>query len=374
MAVLLSLAMMFMLMLPAFAVDVDPASTEATLNKLVKKADIALPEATFKFTFTNTAAPENALPAAKEAVTASFKTGEFAKYDKNTGLYAKKKIVEIFTEKVDVMKRTPGMYEYVVTEEDPVYTQDKDELTKDNKKYNVYIRVDENGINGVWVEEDGKKKDGTEDPEKMDPNNPKSIKGCTFVDTYKAKTDDVNPDKPFDPEDAESYQFFTGNTVTGKYGDKELPFEYSVALNNPTATSTLKAYVLKKGEKPSEDKLVALEYGKIKAGITLKDGEYLVIREGLEPGTAFTVQQTANADYKTTFSLDGADPKEGLKVEGTVKADKNKKVQYVNTCKKEDKDVNPTGILIQNLPYILLAVVAVGGIVYYFKRNRKENA
>ena len=371
-AVILSLAMMLMLIVPAFAVEVDDANTAATLNKIVKKADVELPEATFNFKFENIDAPKGATKIAKQDVTAKFEKKDFIQYEDNTAVYTSKRIKDLFSEEqVNEMKRTPEVYVYKVTEEEVKdFTADNDELTTDDKEYKVFVRVSKDGINGIWVaDENGDKRDGTNDPSEMDPFED-NITGCTFVDTYTVKTEDVDPEKPFDPETEDTYQFFTGNTVTGKYGDKELPFNYTVTLENKNATKKLEAYKLTKGQKPEHDKKVAIEYGK-PAKVALKHGEFLVIREGLEPGTKFTVEQAEVEDYTTEATLDGK-AVNGIKVAATVTAEANKKVAYVNNCTKED--MNPTGVLIQNLPYILLAVVAAGGILYYFQKTRKENA
>ena len=46
-------------------------------------------------------------------------------------------------------------------------------------------------------------------------------------------------------------------------------------------------------------------------------------------------------------------------------------VAYTNTF--DDASVSPTGILINNAPYIILALVAAGGMTFYVVKKRKEN-
>ncbi len=121
----------------------------------------------------------------------------------------------------------------------------------------------------------------------------------------------------------------------------------------------------------------------------LKHGQTLRFYE-IEAGTKYSVteklatsgvtkadQYTASATAKvggTDVTVDTVDKHKDLTVETYVIDDDTATlddVAYTNTF--DDDSVSPTGILINNAPYIILALVAAGGMTFYVVKKRKEN-
>ena len=106
--------------------------------------------------------------------------------------------------------------------------------------------------------------------------------------------------------------------------------------------------------------------------ITLKHNQRLVFTD-LDVGATYTVAETEDAGYTAAYvkTAEGtaAASVTGLSTNGTI-TEKDDSVAYTNTSKKDSK---PTGILISNLPYIALALVAIGGLVAYVVVRRKAD-
>ena len=110
------------------------------------------------------------------------------------------------------------------------------------------------------------------------------------------------------------------------------------------------------------------------ATVTLKDGYRLVFKD-IDIGAIYSVSETADNGYTATYATingkDGENDKTGTVAAASLNVTEAKDyVQVTNTAKQSDK---PTGILISNLPYIALALVAIGGLVAYVVVRRKAD-
>ena len=179
-------------------------------------------------------------------------------------------------------------------------------------------------------------------------------------------------------------------TVAGGYGDKTYGFEFAIMLTAPRlADAAAKAkYSIYQGTSEIPVKTGTMDYG-TPVSFTLADGQTLRFYE-IEAGTKYSVtekladsgvtkadQYTASATAKVSnaaVTVDTVAKHTDLTV-GTYVIDDDTAtlddVAYTNTF--DDASVSPTGILINNAPYIILALVAAGGMTFYVVKKRKEN-
>lgn len=373
-AVLVALAMMATLCVSmAFAENTTPYATGPEAAKLTKYLQagegVDLPAATYSFHF----APDSSNP----ATVAAFDTElTFAASDKDAnGDYIKTKtFAEIFTGKTF---GAAGEYKFTVTENDPTYPSktDNETLTKDNASYIVHLYVvnDGNGtkIDKVTVEENGTKVD-------PNPENPPATadegkdKGFSFTNTYTKKLVDNN-------DEDNNGLINLSKAVDGNYADKtfEFPFELTYTLPQTSPNAAVKYKVLKDGatEKTAEEQTA--ENGKIT--VELGHGEKLIITEAPQ-GLKWSAKEKLNS--VTVAQLQNATEYQAA-VNGGEKAAKHADLATAETALSttgdaafvnylSNDDVTPEGILISNLPYIALALVAIGGLVAYVVVRRRN--
>ena len=104
------------------------------------------------------------------------------------------------------------------------------------------------------------------------------------------------------------------------------------------------------------------------ATVNLKTNERLVFTD-LDVGTVINVKEADySADFNASATLNGASAAIADGVDATASEAGNK--LYVTNESKND--TTPEGILISNLPYIALALVAIGGLVAYVVVRRRN--
>lgn len=381
----------------AFAEDEVNNSGAAADSYLMKYLEvgegITIPDETFTFTFTQTkyngAAVTNTYKAEIAAVTMNTKTGTWDKTndaDDEASIYQKKSMEDILA---NTTFPAAGVYTYTVAET----KGSTDGFTYDEHKYvlNVYVKNDGTKTVEVKKSTDGttegekvdvKKQDPTKDTEETGTSDGTvTVQGFTFDNQYKKtnkKTDD----------DTEGYLNIS-KAVAGDYGDKTYGFEFAITLTAPrlAATGAKAKYSIynANGTKAGGGEM---EYGSAQ-DFALKHGQTLRFYE-IEAGTKYSVteklassgvtkadQYTASAVAKvggTDVTVDTVAKHEDLTVETYVIDDATATlddVAYTNTF--DDDSVSPTGILINNAPYIILALVAAGGMTFYVVKKRKEN-
>lgn len=182
-------------------------------------------------------------------------------------------------------------------------------------------------------------------------------------------------DKEDDPKD---YDLKIQKTVTGKYGDKTKDFTFEITIQkNATEPDTVTSYTAEKwtvGGTASTGTVTIL------AGqactFTLKNDEYLLFKD-LPVGSTYTLKEIDNTGYQTTVDA---------KIRGTDNA--------VETVSNESNDAFAlrtitigqgensasvtnngdlvlTGIVTDNLSFILLIVVAAAGMTAYVVLKRR---
>lgn len=381
----------------AFAEDVVNNSGAAADSYLMKYLEvgegITIPDETFTFTFTQTKYNgedvTDTYKAEIAAVTMNTKTGTWDKTndaDDEASIYQKKSMADILA---NTTFPAAGVYTYTVAET----KGSTDGFTYDEHKYvlNVYVKND-----GTKTVEVKKSTDGTTEGEKVDVKKTDptkdteetgtgdgtvTVQGFTFDNKYKktnTKTDD----------NTEGYLNIS-KTVEGDYGDKTYGFEFAITLTAPrlAATGAKAKYSIYNVDGTKADG-GEMAYGSAQK-FTLKHGQTLRFYE-IEAGTKYSVteklassgvtkagQYTASATARVSnaaVTVDTVAKHTDLTV-GTYVIDDDTAtlddVAYTNTF--DDASVSPTGILINNAPYIILALVAAGGMTFYVVKKRKEN-
>ncbi len=382
----------------AFAEDaVDNKSGAAADSYLMKYLEVGegiqIPDETFTFTFTQTkyngATVTDTYKADIAPVTMTTNSGTWTKTndaDDEASVYQKKSMAEILT---GTTFPAAGVYTYTVAETAGTATG----FTYDSQKYvlNVYVKNDGTKTVEVKKSTDGTTEGDKVDVKKQDPTKDSketgtsdgtvTVQGFTFDNQYKktnTKTDDNN----------EGFLNIS-KTVAGDYGDKTYGFEFAITLTAPrlaadTAVAKYSIYNAD-GTKASTG---TMAYGSAQE-FKLADGQTLRFYE-IEAGTKYSVtetlstsaitkadQYTASATAKVSgeeVTVDTVEKHTDLTVETYVIDDDlttDDDVAYTNTF--DDTSVSPTGILINNAPYIILALVAAGGMTFYVVKKRKEN-
>ena len=137
-------------------------------------------------------------------------------------------------------------------------------------------------------------------------------------------------------------------------------------------TKTAKYKVYKDGAFGEETPLAA--NGII--NVDLGDGDYIEFTE-IPVGATYSVAETTDEDYAASYkkTVNGTTDENATNYTGAIAGDVTAgkdKVELTNNCTKTDDDVKPEGILISNLPYIALALVAIGGLVAYVVVRRRN--
>lgn len=143
-------------------------------------------------------------------------------------------------------------------------------------------------------------------------------------------------------------------TVTGNLGDKNKYFEFKVTLTGEAGKTYRDSYAVTGGsntENPSTIKIGE------ETRFLLKHDETIHI-ENLPYNVTYTVTETAVDGYTTTKTGDT----------GTINA-ADQTAAFTNT-KTGSID---TGVVLNNMPYILVLAVLAAGVVVFIIRKRRED-
>jgi hypothetical protein len=303
-----------------------------------------------------------------------------------------------------------GVYEYTITEvSDAPANYDPDEdteiLTYSGAVYTIrfYVRyktgdyTNETYVHaiGVTKENDDEGVEVGAPKPKVDPT-PNSGGGLVFTNTYVKSGDGGTPSNP------DNWVLAIGKDVAGPYADRSKYFTYTLDVGKASlvpGTPIYKAYVVDDGYNvvtstenatPLADgthgKYIAVTAGTA-ATIKLKHGQKIVFTD-LPIGSNYVAVETGEAYYtpKVTMVIDGGaafdrSAAEGANLStGTASAaeavligeDPNT-ASFVNTY----RTITPTGILIDNLPFIVILLGAVGAFILFIvvksRKRREEN-
>ena len=393
-AILVSLAMMATLCVCMAFADNSLQADNVSLNKtLTKNAGTTTPDATFKFTATpNTTLgdshvqavtlPDIVYPAQNDPATQSTDLDaliEAALANQPNGLY----VYDVQEDVANSTQNSSGNTFYYDTTFYRVRVYKSGTAADPVYKYTVAVVTNP----GTDNEQENKV---TPEPTTGDEE---SVINMPFENKY-VKTTIVDPNgDPDDPEtpgtdeeDHDAAGFSLEKNVTkdgsGLYADKDFAFPIEVtapAVNTIAGDKTGYSYkIVKVGATQEEIDAVEAQTITINAEtlkgsdtINLKTGERLVFID-LDVGATVKVAESNYADdfiQKAVFN-DAAEEYTATTEETYTVAETASELQVTNECKN---DTTPTGILINNLPYIALALVAIGGLCAYVIVRRKAD-
>lgn len=264
-----------------------------------------------------------------------------------------------------------GVYKYKVTEKSYTAPEGTDmNSSRAEFSMEIYVKNGTGGltIDGVYVNyvknDAGIAAGGKVDPT---PGTGGDVSDWTFVNKF---TKNGSHD---DPDPARG-ALKIAKTVAGDMGDKTNQFHFTLTLNELSALEADNASYTGEIHRAADSTATATEVTLSKnapASFTLADGEYLTFAN-LPVGTVYTVSETEKGQdgYTTTVETFSNGAKSTSETEVLV-SEKANSVGYTNT----KAGTVPTGILVNNLPFVLLILVAVCGFAgcIVFRRRKHGN-
>ncbi|MGP6451434.1 QVPTGV class sortase B protein-sorting domain-containing protein [Streptococcus dysgalactiae subsp. equisimilis] len=157
--------------------------------------------------------------------------------------------------------------------------------------------------------------------------------------------------------------------VTGNAGDRERDFDFTLKLlANEQFAKGQKVTLTKqsKGEKPGATTSVIATIGE-ETKFKLKDGESVVL-DKLPIGISYKVNETKVDGYTTTAQLLEA-TKEANEYELDTEQTSDETADVIEVTNNKE-GIIPTGVVNTIAPFAALAIVAIGGSLYFVKRKK----
>lgn len=339
----------------------EAAPAKATITKeLQMAAGVKTPNADFKFVFTKvkqSSGTTSAMP------TIGPVTASFTEADNGTVVQGVKTVIAQTNNILEnVSWPHAGTYEYSVKEDETTsYAASTDEAVVYSKaEYKMYVRV-ANGTNGLYVDDVGvaevtddkgntSSSVGKVDPAPAGP----SGNGFRFVNEYSTMTGNST-----------NAALTITNNVVGTYADLSKEFQYTLRIKSPAIRSILSVYkaeIIKANGtqttvdvSPNQDATFMLAHGESVRLISVP------------AGATYTIQQDAVAGYRPSYSVveNGGTPSQStaanfgdaLSATDKLIGSHANSIAFTNTF--DDQTISPTGILIDNMPFVILIVAAI---------------
>jgi len=403
--VFLSLALAFVLCLgsmttvfaaPGPISGSENAPAQAVITKALQMPDgTVTPAETFTFTFAKKDVDGDSSTGAQGTMPLiTSKTVAFTASDTGTTTASVKTVTGDTVSLFDgVTWPHAGVYTYTVTES----AGSTAGMTYSQASYDISVYVANGSTSGsLYVEAIGTtivlKDDGTAGSGKTDPTTSTSVTGTysamVFTNSYVYTPTDVDP--------TANDMLSISKTVTGTYGDKTKYFPFTVTLNKAELvpdTPVYKVYVMEGNSvaaatsanyagtisTDTHGNYIGVTVG-IPITINLKHGQWLSF-VGLPVGTTYSVTEAAADGYTPSVSVveNGAAAvatsgslntalSVGSPTPVIIGANKNS-AAFTN----DYRDITPMGIALDNLPFILMIVLAVSALAtYIIVKSRKR--
>lgn len=356
----------------ATGTEVQPA-TATIVKELQIPEGTTTPQASFTFTLT-ALSPADAPEISDKTI--SFTTDQAATDQKVLGT------ADLFS---DVTFPHAGIYQYIVKETSDTYaTVDGEVMTYSHAEYTLTVVV-ANGANDgdLYIKEivaqqvkDDAGLEGEEaekvTPNPTDPTNPASD-GVRFVNTYAKNKGTVDPTNPTNA------LLTIEKQVAGDIGVKTKAFAFTISATNaqtaPAEAQTVKAQVIDANSSVVGEELTIGS----DTTVHLKHGEKLVFTN-LYAGATVSFKETdaliAEAGYQVTASVQNGDQKtEYQQADVTTSgvtvspiSENQASAVVTNTL----NSTSPTGLVMNNLPFILMIALATAGLVLYVSMKRRR--
>ena len=379
---------------PTFADDNDVATAKAngetsakvSINKVLNIAEgITTPEATFTFTFTpKTGTSSNGAPYETIDSTNGQITDKNVSYSGTDVLTTgqtsiKKETGDIFRE---VNYTHAGEYVYTVAEKQNVGWKviqkngsPIDSMTYDNRNYEMHVIVKNKTTGGTYISSVYFKQVTPSVNGKVKPSESgTTYKYDLFTNIYRKNAGKItdpnepNPNKPnVSKVDPNAKSLVIKKVVSGATADKSKDFTFKLTFTK-ASTETSQSITGKIGE-TSKTFVSGQE-----TTITLRHDQSLVF-DTIPAGTRYKLVETGSQGYTASaaYKENGASKTQAGAVSTNFTQDSILVGEKPNdnTITNNLPDVTPTGLLIDNLPFILMIGLGLAGFVVLSKKRRQ---
>lgn len=379
---------------PTFADDNDVATAKAngetsakvSINKVLNIAEgITTPEATFTFTFTpKTGTSSNGAPYETIDSTNGQITDKNVSYSGTDVLTTgqtsiKKETGDIFRE---VNYTHAGEYVYTVAEKQNVGWKviqkngsPIDSMTYDNRNYEMHVIVKNKTTGGTYISSVYFKQVTPSVNGKVKPSESgTTYKYDLFTNIYRKNAGKItdpnepNPNKPnVSKVDPNAKSLVIKKVVSGATADKSKDFTFKLTFTK-ASTETSQSITGKIGETSK-----TFVYGQ-ETTITLHHDQSLVF-DTIPAGTRYKLVETGSQGYTASaaYKENGASKTQAGAVSTNFTQDSILVGEKPNdnTITNNLPDVTPTGLLIDNLPFILMIGLGLAGFVVLSKKRRQ---
>ena len=379
---------------PTFADDNDVATAKAngetsakvSINKVLNIAEgITTPEATFTFTFTpKTGTSSNGAPYETIDSTNGQITDKNVSYSGTDVLATgqtniKKDTGDIFRE---VNYTHAGEYVYTVAEKQNVGWKviqkngsPIDFMTYDNRNYEMHVIVKNKTTGGTYISSVYFKQVTPSVNGKVKPSESgTTYKYDLFTNIYRKNAGKItdpnepNPNKPnVSKVDPNAKSLVIKKVVSGATADKSKDFTFKLTFTK-ASTETSQSITGKIGETSK-----TFVYGQ-ETTITLRHDQSLVF-DTIPAGTRYKLVETGSQGYTASaaYKENGASKTQAGAVSTNFTQDSILVGEKPNdnTITNNLPDVTPTGLLIDNLPFILMIGLGLAGFVVLSKKRRQ---
>lgn len=378
----MALALCLGLSTTTFAATGDNVTEAAITKNLQMDTNVTTPEVTFTFKVEKVSLDGSEEEAEKakmptiENPTIEFTGDDEGTTDTATGLKeVKKQTANIIPAVTDFPHA--GVYKYKVTEEPSGYTEAEGTTMAYSQaefSLEIYVKNGTDGLEIAGVRVDYTKgDDGTAKTEKVDPT-PGTGGGVSAWEFVNQFTKNGGTDDPYDPDNPDDRHkdgaLEIAKAVTGDMGDKTKQFTFALTLTKLSALEaegTTYTGTIHRADGTTTEKVISTS----EVSFTLADGEYLTFAY-LPVGTVYTISETEkDQDGYTTSVKTLSDGQASTMEENVVVGERANFVGYTNN----KEGTVPTGIIVNNLPFIILIFVAVCGFAGYivFRRRKYTN-
>ena len=198
-------------------------------------------------------------------------------------------------------------------------------------------------------------------------------KGDVTTTTNADKTNEIKFDNKYTENTSENDADLTiTKSVAGKQGDKSKQFEFTVTFTAPsvlpegkTAEDVLNAITANTNNGATDIQFADAANGTRTVTFKAADAQSVTFSNVLV-GTTYSVQEAAVDGYKQSWSATANGAESTTQANLLIGENANN-----GTMTNTHEDVTPTGLVINNLPFIMLGCVAVAGVVAYGAAKRK---
>ena len=370
----------------ATAMSNGETNAQVSINKVLNIAEgITTPLANFTFTFTpKTGNSSNGAP--YETINASNgqiadKTVDYSETDVllSGQTSIKKSTGNIFE---NVTYTHAGEYVYTVAEKQNVGWRaiqkngsPIDFMTYDNRNYEMHVIVKNKTTGGTYISSVYFKQVSPSVNGKVKPSESgTTYKYDLFTNIYRKNAGKItdpnepNPNKPnVSKVDPNAKSLAVKKVVSGETADKSKDFTFKLTFTK-ASTETSQSITGKIGETSK-----TFVYGQ-ETTITLRHDQSLVF-DTIPAGTRYKLVETGSQGYTASaaYKENGASKNQA----GTVSTNFTQDSILVgekpndNTITNSLPDVTPTGLLIDNLPFILMIGLGLAGFVVLSKKRRQ---